>query len=352
MPSSRINRAGWPVSGPHRDLLELLDQVHLDHGCKSLRTIGQAMHLSYTRVRDILCGGSLPVSEQQTRDLVLAMSAGSADPAEVASATDLFVGARRARDARGTEPSRLPHAEPEATPPPVSTVPPARLRWVIPTAVALAVATTAVLLWNGLERTGRAVEGTNQVLLSDGFDGDRLDPAKWALPSRPDLINVRDGALHMAVGASDTANGVQAVLRPAVQQPFHEISFVTAVETVTTAGPGGPAITLTEASGRTHKIAFGPSAGGPEIAVLVCSTTDCAQYDDFDPPAQFTPFTVGELVPIRVVQSGSRLQFYVRDRIVAQGPENSPPLVGFSIDLYGADEEAWDVLIDSVTVRS
>src|SRR3954447_21959093 len=32
VPPTRFNRSTWPESGAHRELLEFLDEIHLDHG--------------------------------------------------------------------------------------------------------------------------------------------------------------------------------------------------------------------------------------------------------------------------------------------------------------------------------
>lgn len=100
MPPSRFNRTSWPDDGPHREFLEFLDAVHRRHGCRSLRDIGRAMHLSYTRVHDIVRGVSLPVDEAQVRALVTGLTGTADSEAEETAthATELFVKARRARD--------------------------------------------------------------------------------------------------------------------------------------------------------------------------------------------------------------------------------------------------------------
>lgn len=100
VPPSRFNQTVWPADGPHRELLDFLDAVHRRHGCRSLRETGRAIHLSYTRVHDIVRGASLPVDETQVRALVVGLT-GSGDPEteEIADhAVELFVKARRARD--------------------------------------------------------------------------------------------------------------------------------------------------------------------------------------------------------------------------------------------------------------
>ncbi|RZT87869.1 hypothetical protein EV383_4801 [Pseudonocardia sediminis] len=103
MPPSRFNRTAWPEAGAHREMLEFLDAVHRRFGTRSLREVGRSMHLSYSRVHDIVRGISLPVSEDQVRSLVFALVGSHDAEAELvaAQAAELFVKARRARDEEG-----------------------------------------------------------------------------------------------------------------------------------------------------------------------------------------------------------------------------------------------------------
>ncbi|MFF3869876.1 NB-ARC domain-containing protein [Micromonospora sp. NPDC001898] len=78
----RIDRTAWPASGPHRELLEHLDQVHEANGTKSLTVIAGAMRLaSRSRVSALLRGanGTLPADEPQVRLLVKALGGGDDD---------------------------------------------------------------------------------------------------------------------------------------------------------------------------------------------------------------------------------------------------------------------------------
>ncbi len=95
MGGRRINRSRWPSAGPHRQLLEHFDRVHVDNGCKSLRLIGQGVAdflagdgtasrttaniqpLAHSRVSAILTGKSLPADERQMIALVRALGGGS-----------------------------------------------------------------------------------------------------------------------------------------------------------------------------------------------------------------------------------------------------------------------------------
>lgn len=361
MPPSKFNRTAWPESGAHRDLLEHLDALHRRHGCRSLRGIGREMHLSYTRVYDVVRGTSLPVSEVQVRDLVLALVGRRDAESErtAADAADLYVKARRERDERPVESSpegsvtAVPPGAALAAPDPVvdRVEPPHRLRR--PTTLAALVATllagTAIAVWTlGAGRSDATPPAALQV--TENFDGE-LDARTWVRPDRPDLVHVGGGTLHFTADAEDTADGVEARLAPRASGPFRRVAFTAAVPSYDRAGPGGVSLVLSEPSGRTHRVSFGPSAPGLEVAVLVCSQDHCAEYEDYDPPSHFVPFEVGEEVPIEVVLDGDRLRFTVREEVVAETPLDTA-LTAFSFDLYGAEEEAWHITVDSLRVSA
>ncbi|MFC4908109.1 hypothetical protein [Actinomadura gamaensis] len=69
-----INRADWPAEGPHRRLLEFLDEIHATRGLKSRGEITAAMALtSRTNVNAILRGHRLPADERQAHALAIAL---------------------------------------------------------------------------------------------------------------------------------------------------------------------------------------------------------------------------------------------------------------------------------------
>lgn len=347
------------------------------------------MLLSFTRVGEILRGKSLPVSEKQTQDLLKAMI-GQADsvPEElIARAAELFARAQRWKNQQVgliavTDPSAGTSAAsirlddgPEPAGAPDSLAPALRPRRrllataaVAGAALASVVGVTTIALGSadssGAASTSQptSVTGTTPevdaeviappaVLLTDNFDGDQLDANRWVPPKRNDLIYAGQGVLNFAAEPQDTRNGVEARLTPKLAEPFREISFTMSVPSFGKSGPGGPDLSIEQASGRNHKVFFGPSSGNLVVGALICSKERCNQYDDFDPPLEEIKFVPGELVPIRVVDNGSRLQFFVKDQLVEEGPtDDRSALTKFSFDLYGANEESWHVTVDSLQV--
>lgn len=349
MPERRFNRTDWPPSGPHRDLLELFDCLHAENGQRSLRELGTTMHLAYTRVHEIVRGSSLPVSDAQVRSLVHALR-GPGSPetdAAVALAVDLYRQTLRAR--------HLPAGPVGSTEDPIENRAPSWVRrvsrrHVVTAAIgALVLGATVALaaITTGSAPRSSPTVGAQQTILADGFDGTALRADLWNQPVRPDLVYVRDGVLDLVANTAGGAE-VRTELVPRFSGEFTQISMVVSIPEVARAGGGGPALFLTETSGRTHRVVFAPGPGGLRIEALICSRARCNRYDDFDPPAQPVPFDIGERVPIRVVDS-KRLRVYVRDHLVAEGPADGSKLAAFLFDVYGYDED-WRATVDDLTV--
>ena len=47
---------------------------------------------------------------------------------------------------------------------------------------------------------------------------------------------------------------------------------------------------------------------------------------------------------------GPRIEIYARDRLVAQSGEFRGPFASLSLDVYGAESEAWRITVDSLRV--
>lgn len=192
---------------------------------------------------------------------------------------------------------------------------------------------------------------TTGTLFADPFDGERLDDTKWHSPDRPDLVHQGQGGLNLAVTAADTERGVEAGLTPKYSGPFRELTFTMTVPSFGESGPGGPAVVISQASGRNHELAFGPSNGQLQAVALVCPRPSCAGYDEFMEPATNVSFARGEIVPARIVQTDGIIQFFVRDELVGESAaDDTTPMSGFRIELYGADGESWHVVLDSLRV--
>lgn len=187
------------------------------------------------------------------------------------------------------------------------------------------------------------------VVFSDEFDGADLAGERWETPDRADLIRQGDGGLNLVVSPLDTENGVEAALVPKFSGPFHEMTFTVMVPAFAESGPGGGAMVVRQASGRNHEVVFGPSAGHLEIVALVCGRPSCTQYDEFVAPARSVSFERGEVVPIRIVQAAGAVQFFAREQLLGEsGADDASALTDFGVELYGAEGESWQIVLDSL----
>lgn len=363
MPGEPINRADWPTQGPHRELLELLDELHRQSGLQSSREISKRLHVSHTRVHSLLRGKSLPVDADQVQVLVGALTrAPDPDEALTRRAVELYYAAKAANadmDDAGPrwEADKTSPADGSQLALATSSAGQATGRLARPQALAVAgvvlAAVIGVAAWSLPELqqlTGVGSPATRQVVLNEEFAGAELDPVIWNTPARADIIGVNDGRLTFRVDPADTAPGLHTELLPRDSVPFDEVSLVVSVPEYRQAGPGGVALIVIEAGGRNHRLMFSPSEGGPEVAALVCAQTACAEYEDYVPPAEYLPFEVGEQVPLRIVSTPSSIQFYARDRLIGQSAAPADPFASLLFDIYGADGEAWTITVDRLVV--
>lgn len=193
----------------------------------------------------------------------------------------------------------------------------------------------------------------DQPFFSENFDSDQLDSTKWVTPSDPAHLYPRDRVLNM-IGATEPGRGTNTDLAPRVPQSFREIDFVFGVPDYQNPGPGGGKLVVTEQSGRTHEVVFGPSRGNVPLAaaVLICTRPTCTTYDDYVPPRPPTSaerFVLGEAVPMKVIQTGSTLTFWMRDVMIGQA-QVSAPLASFRFNAYAVPDERWHITVDAVRV--
>jgi hypothetical protein len=156
------------------------------------------------------------------------------------------------------------------------------------------------------------------------------------------------------IGATDPGQGVDVDLASQDIDTFREIDFVMSVPEYRKPGSGGGSLVVAEKSGRTHKLVFGPSPGPVPLsaAVLICTRPTCTKYDDYEPPPPPTPserFVPGEAVPMKIVQSGSTLTFWMRNVSIGQA-QVSEPLAAFKFNGYAEPGEQWRITIDAVRV--
>ncbi|WP_433783341.1 helix-turn-helix domain-containing protein [Actinomycetospora sp. CA-101289] len=220
-------------------------------------------------------------------------------------------------------------------------------------ALLVVVAAGTAVWWSTGEGSTALPSSTERPSFTEDFTEAGLDPVRWQLPSDPVHLFPRDRRLNV-IGSPGPDQEIETTLRPRDAGPFRELDFVMSALAHDVPGPGGVDVTVTERSGRTHQIVFGPSPGPIPLlaAVLVCSRPVCASYDDYDPPppTRLTEqFVRGEVVPIKIVQDGSTLTFWMRDAVIGEAQVDEP-LADFAIHAYASPGESWHVTVDAVRV--
>lgn len=95
-PTSRVE---WPDRGAHRELLEYFDEVREANGRKSVADISKGLHLSKSRVSEILtaAGGAKPADARQVKELVRGLGGGTDEQAEAERRFDVMDKEAKAR---------------------------------------------------------------------------------------------------------------------------------------------------------------------------------------------------------------------------------------------------------------
>ncbi|MEJ8278258.1 hypothetical protein [Pseudonocardia spirodelae] len=136
----RFDRSSWPEHGPHRELLDLLDDAHVRSGCRSARSVARSSRVPVAQVQLIARGTALPADEQQVRDLLAAL--GPTRPGTGDRAAALYGAARLEHDGTGPWTAGVP-----ATPvPPSPAAAPAPRRSRLLLAAATVLVTAALVL--------------------------------------------------------------------------------------------------------------------------------------------------------------------------------------------------------------
>ena len=95
----------------------------------------------------------------------------------------------------------------------------------------------------------------------------------------------------------------------------------------------------------------GPGDGGPGIEFSICSTTKCdGTYDQYLHPGG-GDFPVGKRIPIRVVSTGGRTQFYVDNALSVEYAGDSSPITDFQFSMYANKGAAFRVTVENLCVQ-
>jgi hypothetical protein len=187
----------------------------------------------------------------------------------------------------------------------------------------------------------------SSVVFSDDFNRATLGEAKWGLPSRPEVVFVRDGRLNFKVDALGDGNEVTATVTPNVSGPFTTLTFNAALPSVTKSGDGSVYLEVRQASGRVTWIGFGADRT-PAVESLFCFQKECSEYDDFDQQG-YIRFAKGPSVQITLKPKGKQLECWVGGTSAGVGPPDGSPMTRLRFRAYGSDE-AWHTTVDDLVI--
>ena len=86
------SQAEWPDPGAHRELLKFFDEVREANGRKSVADVSRELHLSKSRVSDILtaAGGAKPADARQVKELIRGLGGGTDEQAHAEKLFDVM----------------------------------------------------------------------------------------------------------------------------------------------------------------------------------------------------------------------------------------------------------------------
>lgn len=182
---------------------------------------------------------------------------------------------------------------------------------------------------------------------TDPFTDGRIDPERWALNARPDVIYERDDVLHLdasgpaAIGNADESNPSIVALPEGL--PIAEFAFVLTLESITNDDSGGAGGAVFDAAGREHSAYVGPGGDVHHVEFATCvPSPQGEQCTSTAGPV----ITVGTPVEIRMVWSGSELQVYAGGSVpVYVAPAPTAP-VRARFGMYADGASAFRVTVD------
>lgn len=191
-------------------------------------------------------------------------------------------------------------------------------------------------------------------LICDDFNDGVLDPNRWLLDTdTPGVVVVENGGLNfvarVSAGESDTA-GASITMLPAgldIRDIVWDETLVSYAGNI----PGGVGLEITLQSGRDLSIDIGPGPNGPEVEFSVCPTTSCSgAYEEYDHPGG-GPIRSGLSLPMRVVDRGEIIDFYVDGILYLVQPVGDDPIREVKFYLYADPGSEFHITIDNVCVK-
>lgn len=204
------------------------------------------------------------------------------------------------------------------------------------------------------EATTAGVSGpTPPATICDDFNDGVLDKSRWLLDSdSPGVVVVENGRLNfvarVSAGEPDTV-GASITMLP-VGLDIRDIGWNATLVSYAGNVPGGVGLEITLQSGRDLSVDVGPGPNGPEVEFWICPTNSCGgAYEEYDHPGGGL-FPSGLDIPMRVVDRGEIIDFYVDGFLYLVQLVGDDPIREVKFYLYADPGSEFHVTIDDVCI--
>jgi hypothetical protein len=184
-------------------------------------------------------------------------------------------------------------------------------------------------------------------LFSDDFDGTSLDLQKWQTPARRDVIAVNRQSLILRLPAREGPAEVDEKLIPRFTGSFAEISFSATITDASRASHGAVSLDVTQGSGRTYRLLFGPRESA---LVSPCPKGICPDSTTLALTSSPIGRDIGRPFRVRAFDAGDRVRFAIDDHAVVDGQPDPSGLATFALRVTGSAQDTWAVTVQDLRV--
>jgi hypothetical protein len=181
---------------------------------------------------------------------------------------------------------------------------------------------------------------------TDPFDDGRIDPERWDLNARPDVIYERGGVLNLdasgaPIGNADGTN--PSIVAVSEGQSITEFAFVLTLESILNDDSGGAGGALFDATGREYSAYVGPGAEVHHVEFALCVPGPQGEQCTL---TTGPVITIGTPVRVRMAWSGTEVQMYADSSVpVYVAPAPTTPVRAL-FGMYADGRSAFHVTVD------
>lgn len=177
-----------------------------------------------------------------------------------------------------------------------------------------------------------------------------LDPKIWAPPTDPEIIFVRDGALHIRLTSKQVADGKTSSLSLLDRgSPIRDIAWTMTMLSFARSGEGGVSLRAFMSDGRDNSMSLTHDKTNAAIEMALCKKTPCENYDDSEHPE---PLIVKERTPVhmRIAWDGELITLYADGVPRGATAASNTPINDLRFDLFANNGGAFEVTVDDLSI--